>query len=216
MKEGPVLFNAEMVRAILDGRKTQTRRPVKPQPYTIPWRDAYGNADEALFWRYAEPREDWPYPRFCPLGQPGDHLWVREPARVDYVRDEGEDGMELAIRYMADDVVRLVEVPSRLDTEWQRKYTEGWPVPKWVSECQEIPNGVFREASRITLEITDVRVERVQDISEADAMAEGSPWEDCWSSYLQSFEALWCRTYGPQSWSWNLWVWVIEFRRVAA
>ena len=198
MKERPILMNAEMVRAVLDGRKTQTRRPVKPQPYTIPWRDAYGNADEALFWRYAEPREDWPYPRFCTFGQIGDRLWVRETWRIadsdlcgcggDYCTC-GCNGQPIyAASYSAGDLAEF------------KPWRPSIHMPRW--------------ASRITLEITGVRLERIQDISEADAIAEGAPWEDCWPTYRQSFEALWCRIYDSQSWDVNPWVWVVEFRRV--
>lgn len=202
MKERPILFNAEMVRAILEGRKTMTRRPVKPQPHTIPWCDAYGNADDALFWRYGEEKEDWPYPRFCPFGQSGDRLWVRETwaealgssfaAPLERYRQGSADGYGIGAIY------RATPHPDYRVETWRPSIH----MPRW--------------AARITLEITNVRVERVQDITEGDAMAEGAPWEDCWSSYRQSFEALWCRTYGPQSWSWNLWAWVIEFRRIEA
>ena len=71
-----------------------------------------------------------------------------------------------------------------------------------------------RWASRITLEITEVRVERLQDISEDDARAEGVEYEDCWTTYRQAFEGLWCKINGSGSWDANPWVWVIEFRRV--
>jgi len=218
MKYTPILFGADMVRAILEGRKTQTRRTVKKD---IAGRVSLGGRS----WHIADPN----CTKACPLGQPGDLLWVREPARVDYVRDEGEDGMELAIRYMADDVVRLIAVPERLDMEWQRKYKVGWPVPKWVSECQGVPNGVFREASRITLEITDVRVERVQEITDDDAVADLGCWRVCDEDEpcdttvtlpdpVGNYRTLWDALYEDRglAWSTNPWVWVIEFRRVEA
>ena len=203
MKERPILFNAEMVRAVLDGRKTQTRRPVKPQPYTVPWRDAYGNADEALFWRYAEPREDWPYPRFCQLGQPGDRLWVRE-AWQD-TRSPGEQENRRQIMYRADDDRSLI----------------GWRpsihMPRW--------------ASRIILEITDVRVDQLNSISNIEIIREGIRIESCnicvhsggsgcehCFSLLNPFRAVWDACYGKtlHSWGANPWVWVIEFRRIKA
>lgn len=201
MTERPILMNADMVRAVLDGRKTQTRRPVKPQPYIIFWRDAYDNADEALFWRYAEPREDWPYPRFCPFGQIGDRLWVRETWQD--TRSPGEQENRRQIMYRADDDRSLI----------------GWRpsihMPRW--------------AARIILEITDVRVERVQDITEAAAKAEGVPpaWLDvngqdvnanAAPTFRQGFARTWNEIYakkGP-AWSTNPWVWVVEFRRVEA
>jgi hypothetical protein len=74
VKERPILFSAPMVCAILDGRKTQTRRMVKPQPYIIPWCDANGEVDDARFWRYSEEQEDWPTQTNCPYGQIGDTL----------------------------------------------------------------------------------------------------------------------------------------------
>lgn len=251
MRMRPIPMNSEMVRAILDGRKTQTRRPVKQtfdhgQHADAVFKDGSGLGWVAWFGPGPHTAEKtarlYPGPEGfpCPYGQPGDRLWVREPGRVDYVRDGGEDGMALAIRYMADDVVRLVEVPERLDIEWQRKYKEGWPVPKWVSGCQGIPNGVFREAARITLDFS-VRVERLQDITEADAIAEGIelPENGAFRNYgtapednegydwcktaAESYRTLWDSIYypgiykKPSSYKWdaNPWVWVFEFRRLA-
>lgn len=221
MKERPILMNAAMVRAILDGRKTQTRRPVKPQPYTIPWRDAYGNADEALFWRYDESREDWPYPRFCPLGQIGDRLWVRETwaealgssfaAPLERYRQGGADGYGIGAIY------RATPHPDYRVETWRPSIH----MPRW--------------ASRIILEITDVRVERVQDITDDDAVAdlgclricdEDEPCDTSVTSTdpVGDFRALWDSIYYPGiykkqtlfKWDANPWVWVVEFRRVEA
>ena len=191
-------MSGPMVRAILEGRKTQTRRMVKgkPQPWDgkdslqecktverdgtghgfIFWRNGLGDSE---FTKLAYPEGGWQ----CPYGKPGDRLWVRETCSVH--------SMGNVVAYRADH-------PDAKDIRWRPSIH----MPRW--------------ASRILLEITNARVERVQDITEVDAMAEGAPREDCWSSYRQSFEALWCRTYGPQSWSWNLWVWVVEFRRIEA
>lgn len=193
MKERPILMNADMVRAILDGRKTQTRRPVKLKVGNDNRFDVPG---KGYVMNIRDPRAV----EFCPFGQPGDRLWVRETwsllhANGDTVggslRDSGTQAPLQSFR-------RDYRATSTSDGPWRPSIH----MPRW--------------ASRITMEITNVRVERVQDITEGDAMAEGAPWEDCWSSYRQSFEALWCRTYGPQSWSWNLWAWVIEFRRIEA
>lgn len=227
MKERPILFSADMVLAILAGRKTQTRRPVKPQPYTIPWRDAYGNADEALFWRYDESREDWPYPRFCPYGQPGDRLWVRETFQEFFddeimpLRPRGPRGR-----------LGSPSTPGRLSYVFYR--ADGpMPVQSPLGRANWRPSiHMPRWASRITLEITDVRVERVQDITEADAMAEGCPGEKgfVWGQEVEiqapqeQYHHLWDSIYYPGiykkptpfRWDANPWVWVIEFRRVEA
>jgi len=203
MKEHPILMNAEMVRAILDGRKTQTRRPVKPQPdmeidgekfpdgsggwgWVPVWPNGHKWAGRTLGWAG------------CPFGQHGDRLWVRETWRIadsdlcgcggDYCTC-GCNGQPIyAASYSAGDLAEF------------KPWRPSIHMPRW--------------ASRITLEITGVRLERIQDISEADAIAEGAPWEDCWPTYRQSFEALWCRIYDSQSWDVNPWVWVVEFRRV--
>ena len=128
----------------------------------------------------------------------GDRLWVRETWRIadsdlcgcggDYCTC-GSNGQPIyAASYSAGDLAEF------------KPWRPSIHMPRW--------------ASRITLEITGVRLERIQDTSEADAIAEGAPWEDCWPTYRQSFEALWCRIYDSQSWDVNPWVWVVEFRRV--
>lgn len=102
MKERPIIFNSDEVRAILDGRKTMMRRVIKPQPYEIAYRDVYGNEESACFWR-GEEHEDWPRPKDCPYGGPGDRLWVKETWRlpyggpnrwVDYKADDARDGFK--------------------------------------------------------------------------------------------------------------------------
>lgn len=207
----PMLFDGEMVRALLAGRKTQTRRPIRHQPVV----------DDNGFWkmdgagwgntlRFIQPapsvRGSLGLANNCPLGKPGDHIWVRERARViDY-----RSNCDALVRYEADQSTRWVNMPSRL------KY-----VP--VGRC--IPNGCHREASRILLEITGVRAERLNDISQADAIAEGMPPShpsiDAVSRTLgypdfsrSVFAQLWQFIYGEKAWSENKWVWVIEFKRI--
>lgn len=195
-KNKGILFSAPMVRALLDGTKTQTRRTVKVTPDQC--------EDIGIF--YAE------HP--CPYGQPGDRLYVRETWLQD------SDG----IHYRADETF----------PEGAAAMLGGW------RPSIHMP----RKASRITLEVTGVRVERLNDISEADAIAEGITCEnvivgcncnggvhreefadryffdggfcDGYEYAEDAYRALWEKINGPGSWDLNPWVWVIEFRRMAA
>lgn len=214
----PIPMNAKMALSTLDGRKTQTRRPVK---LDVAGRVCLGKRS----WHLDDPGCIKAYP----LGQIGDKLWVREPARVLAVHDFAEDGMDLLIRYIADRTDRIIEVPGRLSEAWKIKYAGKWPVPSWVSGWKGIPNGVFREAARIILEITNVRMERVQDISEYDAKAEGVPpaWLDvnginvnahAAPTFRQGFARTWNEIYASRGFGWDSdpKVWVVEFRRIEA
>jgi hypothetical protein len=194
MKERPIIFSAPMVRAILAGAKTQTRRVVKLKP----WQQIEERDDGAPWpWMYDDNRaaDHW-VP--CPYGQPGDRLWVREtwrPVHGGYP-DQGA-------RYRADF--------DRDQTVWRPSIH----MPRW--------------ASRILLDVTAVRVERLQDISEADAQAEGviPKWEPGCSGRLMdafggfsfrpaasAYAELWEQINGPGAWDANPWVWVVEFKRV--
>ena len=170
MTERPILFNGPMVRAILDGRKTMTRRIVK-----------------------AGTRDDW---NACPYGVIGDRLWVRETWRCFGGREYEYQQHQPSIIYRADDG------PTHNEGGWRPSIF----MPRW--------------ASRITLEITGVRVERLQDISEADAEAEGCTGDhraDRDSDAAQEFRSLWNQINGKRaSWDSNPWVWVVEFRRAGA
>lgn len=191
MTERPILFNGEMVRAILDGRKTQTRRMVK----------------------FAFPPPNMPHPDMylgvgCPLGQAGDRLWVRETfvqgwdiePVTDRLMQFDDDGNELPKKtwYRATDS----------DIYWSDN--DGWETNTPWKPSIHMP----RSASRITLEITDVRIERLQSISEADAKAEGVEPAECCLAHYHGFSKLWQNVYGSESWEANPWVWVIEFRRI--
>lgn len=205
MKERPILFNGPMVRAILDGRKTQTRRVVKPQPDTI---------------RHGKPFTVGGLPTspiVCPHGQPGDRLWVRETFGAG-ARPCPIEGCVEGLEYRADEAcideiedlpLYQPEIPDDVECldRWMGKWTPSIHMPRW--------------ASRITLEITDVRVERLQDISEEDAVAEGSrPYQGGWSNGLMgpfshpilAFADLIDSLNGPGTWDANPWVWVMEFR----
>lgn len=208
MKERPILFSGPMVRAILNGRKTQTRRVVKNAPTTI--EDGTPNAAlmNTLAWSFIT----------CPYGQPGDRRWVRET----YLRlgssclmEWGEHSWhwwgetKSSVLYCADG-----DDSARAEGNlWYRKMPS-IHMPRW--------------ASRLTLEIVSIRVERLNDISEADAKAEGASlhrWfqprgkpdldgytlgdEAC---YRNGFANLWESINGKGSWNTNPWVWVVEFK----
>ena len=201
MKERPLLFSAAMVRAILSNTKTQTRRVVKPQfaAYAIP-----------VEMPATDPARGWVAPghsgvwwcdaaanpddvRRCPYGQPGDRLWVRETF--------GFSGSG----YIPDIHFRATNPEAPILGRWHPSIH------------------MRRIDSRITLEITSVRVERLQEISEADAQAEGWTRRPEVSTDPQVhkeaardwFMDLWESINGPGSWDANPWVWVIEFRRLA-
>jgi hypothetical protein len=192
VKERPILFSGPMVRAILDGRKTQTRRPIKPQPtqiYTGPCPLVYPNlpAGERLV-----AKDHWLID--CPFGQPGDRLWVRETFGI--LTGNGH---------------RTV---YRADGDPEQTFYPGEKIlgMKWVPSIY-----MPRSASRITLEITGVRVERLQEITPHDALAEGvDPMhrDECPPTEIAQikFQKLWDEIYG--NWDANPWVWVVEFRRV--
>lgn len=195
MKERPIIFDAESVRAILDGRKTMTRRVIKSQPEKPPYPFQFPSGVWA--WQSDTPHK-WgnQTAHFCPLGSPRDFLWVREGLRWSR---EGSPA-----RYAADDC------PIMRDGE-----SVGW-----IFNNPTVP-AIFmpRWASRLLLEITAVRVERVQEISEEDAIAEGVRGDEtCYdqASARMCFEARWDSLNARRGYGWaeNPWVWVISFRRV--
>lgn len=212
MKERPILFSAPMVRAILDGRKTQTRRIVNLRD--LAWMDEHQGLREPC---NAER---------CPYGQPGDRLWVREsgwerPERTSQMMREGADTW--APYYYAADGEDGEQLRA-----WGFKVRPSIHMPRW--------------ASRITLEITSVRVERLNDISPDDAIEEGLkaitkdgktvkygipdhdgrpgtddigwPWQELRISPVDAFRHLWESINGAGSWAANPWVWVVEFKRL--
>ena len=205
VKERPILFSAPMVRALLDGTKTQTRRVVKPQPIglTSDGVPFVHTADDEKFGRLGKVV-------MCPYGQPSDRLWVREAWRVEKFIDN------LA--------------PRELATGCSVVYEASGEAPAWRGKLR--PSMFMpRRMSRITLEVTGVRVERLQDISEADAVAEGierlnsphpnvklyrdyAPGHDSTVLPVYSYQTLWEQINGPDSWATNPWVWVVEFRRI--
>jgi hypothetical protein len=240
MTERPILFSGAMVRAILDGRKTQTRRVVKGS-----------HLDSADVWAFDAARGEWESGEVhqgatahvewvrCPFGTPGDRLWVREThALLQPTTDEAtarehrdrivcrpEDGEMVAVWYRADGEMPLAEQLWADDPDDGIRWRPSIHMPRW--------------ASRITLEVTGVRVERLNDISEEDAKAEGAdrdftpcdpddredPREVGYPSasdtahaeatkHRRFFRSLWESINGPDSWAANPWVWVVDFRRV--
>ncbi|HCA7895008.1 TPA: hypothetical protein MX478_001765 [Pseudomonas aeruginosa] len=205
MKERPILFTGPMVRAILEGRKTVTRRVVSPQPdflgSMVDPNTPFKTLDAGLHARIT-----------CPYGEPGDRLWVREAwaadAQVDAIAPSDLSQGE-PIWYPADLSVRQTGC-SMISKGRVRPSIH---MPRW--------------ASRILLEITAVRVERLQDISEEQALAEGVRGEPCdharqacadigcWGDTAKgAFGFLWESLNGEGSWAANPWVWVVEFKRV--
>jgi len=218
IKERPILFSAAMVRAILEGRKTVTRRAVNPQPILCDrsgfnWKGhSYGlGSDDAgtvrNFSKYS-----------CPFGKSGDRLWVRETWGLQVRRYGGGTGEHIVYRATNPDAIYC-------------KSAEGQEYPvKWKPSIH-----MHRHSSRILLEITNVRVERLQEISEEQAQAEGivgvdfrpdDGWPIC-TGYMvgpddgktslqttaaKAFAGLWDSVGG--NWDANPWVWVVEFKRV--
>jgi len=205
VKERPILMSGPMVRAILEGRKTQTRRIVKPQPSgSNTQKDPYG-------WRWKWVPTDKRIPicewgkdttgwismlKHCPYGVHGDRLWVKETFAPHGIGDGG-------IAYRADG--------PEWDDECDIKWKPSLFMPRW--------------ASRITLEIEAVRVERLIEISNDDAIAEGVVYRDScwfatddpkalpWMTASGAYRELWESINGPGSWDANPWVWVIQFPR---
>lgn len=238
MKERPILFSGPMVRAILEGRKTQTRRIVKPTGahhiFQFRGREEARGTDE--------PTGEWAWCRAervisehirCPYGKPGDRLWVREAWRVGKPHDKikPSDILDRVVT-RGQGVTVLYEVggwksfgpPGRMEPV----YSDDQPMPAWAGKYRP---SLFMPswASRITLEITDVRAERLQSISESDAHAEGAIYGPllpmAWSKpncesddacMRSRFAALWDRLNATRGYGWdvNPWVWTIEFRRI--
>lgn len=232
MKERGMIFNGEMVRAILDGRKTQTRRPIK-------WKQTrfteIGEREDGSNWPWSEDAEhacDFWHP--CPFGAVGDRIWVRETWGV-------------ASHAFSDDGLMIDWVPDRPATAihempFGNGYYSGYAIYAadgdftWGDDdgyedgrsCWKPSIHMPRWASRILLEITDVRVERLNAISEEDARAEGIIDGGCLNcgepepcgcanpepDATDAFSYLWQSIYGQENWNANPWVWVISFERV--
>ncbi len=235
MKERPILFSGAMVRALLAGTKTQTRRVVKPQPTgfvggpgvtlcdsspapLVPMNDFAGTCGQEII---------------CPYGQPGDRLWVRETWRIgswddgcgfwiDYRDGPRKERLEcpdvdLAYRLIEQTGEDLRKRNIQPTNGTMYEWTPGQSPLRWRPSIH-----MPRWASRITLEITSVRVERLQSISASDAIAEGvnvhpdhhdKPRASIYGP-VQAYRDLWEQINGPGSWDVDPWVWRLEFKRV--
>lgn len=193
MKERPILFSGPMIRAILAGRKTQTRR-LSGVP---PWNGHHVTLRDRTFWDPATPHHQAALVDRCPYGQAGDRLWVRE-TWFDDMPDEPKGVLANGRRilYRADHDCTSFEAGCPCNPDGDGKRSEWRPsifLPRW--------------ASRITLALVSVRVERLDDITDEDAEAEGVD--------ATRFPALWDAINGDRApWVSNPWVWVVGFRRL--
>ncbi len=198
MKERPIIFSGESVRATLEWRKTQTRRGIKLRDFrpcdNVPGSDWYFRAKNGIWSDVSTKRL---LERYCPYGKPGDRLWVRETLAA---ADDQYQGLSYA--YCADGKGVM-------------------PQKQWDKFSTDIISPIFmpRWASRITLEIVNIRVERVQDISEEDAEKEGMIYYGetlCEPTPKEKYSKLWDSLNSKRGYSWdsNPWVWVIEFKRI--
>lgn len=187
MKEYPILFSGEMIRAILDNRKNQTRRPIRVEWLRCLDLDEPDDMEKAL--------------KQSPYGQPGDRLWVRE-AWAHYIPISCR--IKRTIYRVDYDGMKPMDASVKNGFTWKPSIH----MPRW--------------ASRITLEITEVRVERLQDISLDDVRAEGFTMiepgsiADKWELYKSAYQGLWDSIYSKRGYPFdsNLWVWVIGFKRI--
>jgi hypothetical protein len=225
-KERPILFSGPMVRAILAGRKTQTRRVVK-LPNTMPfgeWKPTTlgGHGNVAPFPAMSNERTGRSVA--CPYGEPGDRLWVRETWTARVAHSHGMDACDcddVLFTYPADGAERFVSGSEIA----KHDSADSWVFPRSVLAGGNAPSiHMPRWACRIVLEVVSVRVERVQGISRADAKAEGflpskHSGLESWNGQMYgnaelAFAACWRDINGVESWDANPWVWVVEFRRV--
>ncbi|MBF7956165.1 hypothetical protein [Rahnella victoriana] len=199
MKERPILFNAEMVKAILSGRKTQTRRIIKldhERGFQNPV--VRGRAGEVSSVEFGLSH------MLCPLGQPGDQLWVREaifPAPLEMQSAPPHETLWNIAYRDGQQLVKLAPAAYNPTLYNYERWTPSIHMPRW--------------ASRINLLITGVRVERLDDISQHDARCEGIVDHHNVGQEKYLFSRLWRDIYGEESWATNPWIWVIEFERVA-
>uniref|UniRef100_A0A6M3L897 Morphogenetic protein n=1 Tax=viral metagenome TaxID=1070528 RepID=A0A6M3L897_9ZZZZ len=213
-KARPIIFSRDAIPAILDGRKTQTRRVIRHAPFRdeigcAPW--CWRRTKRASLRRKTEAELLRAMTPFCPYGAPGGGLWVRETFAVAWTeyepcREDGQTDLDVPHR-----------VEYRADTG--DRHPGGWPDDAGDdADCPRWRPSIYmpRWASRISLTILDVRVQRIHDITEADILAEGCPRSVALADRLAWFRALWDSLNAKRGggWSANPWVWALECRRV--
>jgi hypothetical protein len=200
MTERPILFTGPLVRAIIDGTKTQTRRLVKGE--ALKWL----SPETGFSPEFVAMREN----HLCPYGYAGDQLWVRET----YQPDPPDDGTWHGTAWRGCKGSPVSEIPERFQKAAHCLYRASWEGPSLVGWRPSIY--MPRWASRIQLELTRVWVERLQYISDADAQSEGvSPAGDNWGAHVSAYRRLWESINGAGSWDANPWVWCLEFKRAS-
>ncbi|ELY4680964.1 hypothetical protein SM020_003361, partial [Salmonella enterica] len=195
----------EMVRAILEGRKTQTRRVLATYQDAVKFCPEWDVNGKQIFIVLGEKDHTGMNPVItaipCPFGQPGDRVWVRETFRVhSRATDVATLVYRASVRNSWTEQTHRVPVAVCNKPATLEKWTPSIHMPRW--------------ASRITLEITGVRVERLNSITESDAEAEGVTDTGFGDLLVDGYRYLWKSIYGEESWAANPWVWVIEFKRV--
>lgn len=218
----PIIFNAEMVQAVLSGKKTQTRRVIKPQPFfcngAFQWETPqYTNNTASHCYSGDNERFERFLLNYCPYGKPGDELWVRETFCIGKITggdaiEGGSENLFVDQTFTDKDLIYKEHcISNNIDIDhliWKPSIF----MPRW--------------ASRIQLLIKDIRVERVCDISEEDALSEGAMHRhavghygfehDPDNIYRRNFAVLWDSINSKRGFGWNKnpWVWVVEFERI--
>lgn len=221
----PIIFKSEMIKAILEGRKTQTRRVIIPQP-------KWSGRGKQNF-------TEWKFPKipsvmfgnrqdllpFCPYGQVGDRLWVRETWRLLHINANHEMAQFYTIQWKDSkpmDYSRSLQ-PFIAEIIYYNRKREIWKIGKIGDRFGRWRPSIHmpRWASRITLEITNIRVERLQEINHEDAEAEGiykpdDYWHETGKTTIDEFANLWDFLNAKRGYGWdtNLYVYVIEFRKL--
>ncbi len=227
VQEKPILFSGAMVRKIIEDLKTNTRRVVQPQPpkeatFAGQMRCSDPKQDASFWWMSGNPKDidewmsvDGTEPFFCPYGKPGDRLWVRETWQYfggdEYLYQKSRQSVAYKATWDSDKCLwkEGTAEPTTFDY-WPETWRPSIHMPRW--------------ASRLTLEIVSVKVERVQEISQADAKAEGvtaviSKKIHGWTPHVLEFSLLWDsinakREGGKYAWAANPFVWAISFKKV--
>lgn len=209
-KERPILFTGEMVRAIIESRKTVTRRVITPQPHPdTQFVDLEMDSTSGVYWAWDGQGMPLAPVGKCPYGQPGDLLWVRESIYQGVNGYTTANGDWKSTWIKSKRLIKYSATDEPVDTGWTNE-------PRRHCLVKRPSIHMPRWASRITLRVTDVRAERVQDITQEDVVAEGvrldpGPRSAGWRD---EFATLWDKINKKRGYSWksNPWTWRIEFR----